>query len=154
MIRYCVDCGIEHLVKDCPKKSQNPQQSGKTVLNYIEPIIETESEGRVSLRVITRAQKKKQNKGIIPNETITKPKKRQRKKWVKEKSPDEKVTEQMPEQTQQGKHEQQPSKEEILKTSSGGSVLMEKVNDNVEAMLKAFVARIKPATILPKELQE
>ena len=106
MIRYCADCGIEHLAKDCPKKPQNPQQMGKTVLNYIEPIVETESEGRVSVRVITRAQKKKQNDGIISNETITKPKKRQRQKWIKETTPEDKVAEQMSEQTQQGKRGQ------------------------------------------------
>ena len=31
---------------------------------------------------------------------------------------------------------------------------MEKVNENLEALLKAFDARIKPDTVLPKELQE
>ena len=44
--------------------------------------------------------------------------------------------------------------EEISKTSSGGSVLMEKVNENLEALLKAFDARITSNMILPPTLQE
>ena len=40
------------------------------------------------------------------------------------------------------------------KTSSGGSVLMEKLNENLEAILKAFDAWITPEIILPKNLQE
>lgn len=50
--------------------------------------------------------------------------------------------------------EPQLSEGDVSKTSLGDSVLMEKVNKNVEALLKAFDARIKPDTILPKQLKE
>ena len=40
------------------------------------------------------------------------------------------------------------------KTSSGGSVLLEKVNENLESLLKAFEGRISKETILPNNLQE
>ena len=40
------------------------------------------------------------------------------------------------------------------KTSSGGLVLLEKVNENLESLLKAFEGRISKETVLPDNLQE
>ena len=42
----------------------------------------------------------------------------------------------------------------VSKTSLGGSVLMEKLNENLETTLKAFEGKITPKTILPKNLKE
>lgn len=43
---------------------------------------------------------------------------------------------------------------ELSKTSSRGSILLEKVNKNLKVLLKAFEARIKLDTFIPKHLQE
>ena len=40
------------------------------------------------------------------------------------------------------------------KTSSGGSILLEKVNENLESLLKAFEGQISKKTILLENLQE
>ena len=45
------------------------------------------------------------------------------------------------------------SLEENSKTSSGGLVLLEKVNENLESLLKAFEGRISKETVLPDNLQ-
>ena len=45
------------------------------------------------------------------------------------------------------------SLEENSKTSSGGSILLEKVNENLESLLKAFEGRISKETVLPDNLQ-
>ena len=148
VLRFCADCGIEHLARDCPKKPP-PQQPGKTVLNYIEPVNDTRSESQASLRVITRAQARNKAERVTSQEETLQPKKRMRKRWVKERIPETRTT-----QPPQAPLEPQLSEGDISKTSSGGSVLMEKVNENLEALLKAFDARIKPDTVLPKELKE
>lgn len=43
--------------------------------------------------------------------------------------------------TNEPQHEPQIAQGELSNTSSGGSMLMEKVNKNLEAMLKAFNAK-------------
>ena len=58
--RICVDCGIKHLIQDCPS---NPEFKGKPTLNYVEIITSSstsssESEHIVSVKVVTRAQAK------------------------------------------------------------------------------------------------
>ena len=52
--------------------------------------------------------------------------------------------------------EKRPRKslEENSKPSSGGSVLLEKVNENLESLLKAFEGRISKETVLPDNLQD
>ena len=51
------------------------------------------------------------------------------------------------------KEEEEPNlPKELSKTSSEGSVLMEKANKNLEAILKDYKGGIKPDTGLPKEL--
>ena len=49
---------------------------------------------------------------------------------------------------------QRESLEGNSKTSSGGSVLLEKVNENLESLLKAFEGRISKEMVLPDNLQE
>ena len=57
LTRYCVDCGIKHLVQDCPI---HPDKKGKATLNFIETIPSgAESEGYKYVKVVTRAQAKK-----------------------------------------------------------------------------------------------
>ena len=46
------------------------------------------------------------------------------------------------------------SLERNSKTSSRGFVLLEKVNENLESLLKAFEGRISKETVLPNSLQE
>ena len=99
--------------------------------------------------MITRAQARNKNERVPSTEETTKPKKRQRRRWVKERTPEIKTTQPPHEPV-----ELQLSEGDISKTSSGGSVSMEKVNENLEALLKAFDARIKPDTALPKDLKE
>src|SRR5271156_4647827 len=59
--RFGIDCGIKHLVQDCPS---NPEAKGKATLNYVEVMPSTsapsssESEKVVPLKVVTRAQAK------------------------------------------------------------------------------------------------
>ena len=45
------------------------------------------------------------------------------------------------------------SLEENSKTRLGGSSLLEKVNENLESLLKAFEGRISKETVLPNNLQ-
>ena len=53
LTRYCVDCGIKHLVQDCPI---HPDKKDKATLNFIETIpLGAESEGYKSVKVVTRA---------------------------------------------------------------------------------------------------
>ncbi|WP_208972785.1 hypothetical protein, partial [Escherichia coli] len=57
--RYCLECGIKHLVSDCPL---NPEKKGKATLNILETIPSTsehENEEITPVQVLTRAQRKK-----------------------------------------------------------------------------------------------
>ena len=49
---------------------------------------------------------------------------------------------------------QKRSLEATSKTSLGGSILLAKVNENLESLLKGFEGQISKETILPKNLQE
>ena len=59
LLRFCNDCGVKHLVQDCP---MHPDKKGKTTLNYIERIpsigmpSSSESEVVVPSQAITTAQ--------------------------------------------------------------------------------------------------
>ena len=63
MSRSCVECGIKHLVQDCPVLVE---KKGKTTLNYVEVLppssntnSSSDTELVVPLKVITRAQAQK-----------------------------------------------------------------------------------------------
>ena len=60
LVCYSIDCGIKHLVQDCPVMAE---KKGKTTLNCVEvlpsssqPSSSSETEPVVPLKVITRAQ--------------------------------------------------------------------------------------------------
>ena len=56
LARYFLECGIKHLVYDCPL---NPKKKGKVALNLLETILSssgTESEGAKPINVVTRTQ--------------------------------------------------------------------------------------------------
>ena len=56
LARYCLECGIKHLVSDC---SLNPDKKGKATLNLLETIPSSsgnESEDIKSVKIVTRAQ--------------------------------------------------------------------------------------------------
>ena len=64
LTRYCLDCGIKHLVIDC---DLNPDKKGKATLNLLETIPSAssnesdESKHKVTpVNVMTRAQAQKQ----------------------------------------------------------------------------------------------
>ena len=64
-----------------------------------------------------------------------------------------------PKNSQQGENhitqkEKQIESKTVSKTNFGGLVLLEKVNENLESLLKAFKGRIAAETILPRNLQE
>ena len=56
LARYCLECGIKHLVSNC---LLNPEKKGKVALNLLETIPSSsgnESEGAKLVNVVTRAQ--------------------------------------------------------------------------------------------------
>ena len=59
LLRFCNDCGVKHLVQDCPL---HPDKKGKATLNFIERIPSTrtpsssKSDMVVPLQAITKAQ--------------------------------------------------------------------------------------------------
>ena len=59
MTRFCNDCGVKHLLQDCPA---DPDKKGNVTLNFIEMIPpsntpnSSESNIVVPLKAITRAQ--------------------------------------------------------------------------------------------------
>ena len=153
VLRYCSACGNDHLSSDCPLRPVPREPLKETSLNMVETIPSPSNIETTSLNIVTRAQAKQQDvKEPDTLETKTKPKKRKRRKTKKPpKSDDEENGNKNSNELQ---NEPQILPEEISKTSSGGSVLMEKVNENLEALLKAFDARITSNTVLPPKLQE
>ena len=56
LARYCLECGIKHLVSDC---SLNPEKKGRATLNLLETIALSsgnEIKGIKFVKVVTRAQ--------------------------------------------------------------------------------------------------
>ena len=82
MNRFCEDCGIKHLVQDCPN---NPEANPTVAINFIELLPTTSSpsssktEQTVPINVITRARAKAQemekiDEGETPSESQKQPK--------------------------------------------------------------------------------
>lgn len=68
LTKYCIDCGIKHLVIDCP---MHPNKKQKVTLNLLETIpSEAESEGGISVKVVTRAQGRKEGPQNLVDEKI------------------------------------------------------------------------------------
>ena len=60
LARYCLECGIKHLVSNCPL---NPKKKGKVALNLLETIPSSsgnKSEGAKPINVVMRAQAQQQ----------------------------------------------------------------------------------------------
>ena len=170
--RHCVKCCSKHFPKDCPSKPRevvNPNQGPKTSLNYLETIpssntSKTETE-RVPLNVVTRAQHRRNAEAQIdlnpeaPKETKTRMKRQTRSRGSK-KSKEE--TSSSNKSQKHLKHEQEKPQEqtpvqddrESSKPSSGGSVIVDRVNEPLKAALDAYNSRITPQTEIPKKLQE
>ena len=149
IICFCRECGNDHLPRDSPSR---PLPRDKTTLNVVETILSSFENDIASLNVLTRAQAKQQRVGDSSQmETKKKPKKRKRRKTPKNKTLSKFEDEAL---NKENENKPQNKTHTISKTSSGDSVLMEKMNENLEAILKAFDARITPETILPKNLQE
>lgn len=61
LARYCLDCGVKHLVQDCPL---NPERKDKATMNLVETCpssLGNESEKVPLAKVVTRAQAQVQN---------------------------------------------------------------------------------------------
>ena len=161
IVRHCQDCLVTHFSKDCPSKRIENNVSGKTTLTYVEVIpspqtSETKIESaNILLRVVTRVQTRNNEKGteetgVIPreNEAVPKekavPKRRRRRPWIR-KSQIKKSTESTKPSVESNAEKLRPkvmgqptpNKDDdkpILKVSSGGSILVEKVIEHLDAI--------------------
>ena len=167
--RFCVDCGIKHLIQDCPS---NLEFKGKTSLNLVELIpspcqSSSKSDPIVPINVITRAQVREQEQS---GEESWKPKKsvrvkrnlryrKNRQKRIAEAKNSAKETTQEIGSNQSLRPNQQeqenPQRMGIARdephleinrpqaVESGGSVLADKHMETLEGLMKAYEARLK-----------
>ena len=140
VLRFCGGCGIDHLSKDCPTKHKETRAQGKTTLHYVEAIEEPNESEKIPLRVITRAQAKDLD-NHSNDENTNKPRRKMRRKAPNKVS--------SPKNSQQGENhsaqeEKQTKSKIISKAKFGGSILLEKVNENLESLLKAFKGTTTP----------
>ena len=119
----------------------------------MEIIEELEKNETIPLRVVTRAQAQQQNPQEPEKEGL-----KMKPRWKTQRKALNKVVSlensQLGGSMSEAEKIQKKSLETTSKTSSGGSVLLEKVNENLETLLKAFEGRISKETILPENLQE
>ena len=175
--QYCKDCAIEHLSKDCPNKPiVTTTQVGKIGLSLVEIIpslasSETKPElGNVPLKVITRAQAREvleENHSVQAqkpeDENGNKKKKRGRprqkrtksKKSLEGQQPSEEMTTQvnMPDPITPAE-KQEGNKDKDSKVSEGGFVLVERVNEHLDAIRMAHENFYATQVEIPKKLQE
>ena len=150
----------EYIVKSSTKPK--PAQGGQEPEPKCKETEPKHKEGEnASLRVITRAQAKA---ALETGEPSTPAKSKRRRKTQNQKKK-EKLIESSSEKSSGKGNNQETNKEpkvgkqavnpaigidentEVSKTSSGGSVIVDKVNETLEAILKAFESRLKPDTI-------
>ena len=164
--RFCLDCAIKHLIQDCPS---NPELKGKANLNYVEIIhasspSSSETEQVVPIKVITRAQAKAQGQQANDEAKIeksvrakrsfryrkNKQKLRDENKKQKAETPEEKESEDIELQPHQKHQKETLGQRESKKKSieSGGSVLAEKHMETLDALLKAYKARLRATETL------
>ena len=168
--RYCPGCCVDHFPKDC--KNKLPDKAGstsRTSLNFIEvipspPTSEGETD-KISLKVVTRAQAKidAQVQTDESGDSAKPARKRKTRRKVRSKKAESVKNDSKEEREQTGKKqksadEPHPSaKEQMLTssgTSSGGSVIVDKVYEPLQAALDAYNSRIAALVELPKKLQE
>ena len=150
VLRYCGGCGIDHLSRDCPSKLKEMGTQGKATLHYVELVEELEENETIPLRVVTRAQAQQQEQQPKKEGIKKKPRRRTRRKASGKVASLE--NSQLGDHRSEAKRIHKESLERNSKTSSRGSILLEKVNENLESLLKAFEGRISKETILPKNL--
>lgn len=165
--RYCVGCSVDHLPKMCPHRptlaaptvlNPNPNVRPNQALNYIEvipsPFAEEEEKDRASLRVNTRAREMGRSKKAKSRDSETKDKqsrKRSPKRRGRPKKEKKSRVGAEPEKDQQKPLEPKPKdqgkeKDQVANSSSsshkGGSVLTDKINEPIEAALRAYGDRL------------
>ena len=158
--RYCVGCSVDHLPKMCPHRptpaaptnpNPNPNVRPNQALNYIEvipsPFAEEEEKDRASLRVITRARGMGRSAKAKSRDSGTKeeqsrkrsPKRRGRpRKEKKSRVGSESEGEpQKPLEPQPKHQDKEETNDHVSESSSsshkGGSVLIDKINEPIEA---------------------
>ena len=168
LARFCIDCGVKHFVQDCPL---HPDKKGKTSLNFIEPLPSTDTPGSsesdkvVPLKAITRAQaqanaeKRKEKEETEPEATPSESTEKSRGTWKQRRARrvaskkkraemEQAAIQETKQQTQEGepKISQKDTSNETKqnKEQSAGSVLVDKVHEPLDALLKAYEARLKP----------
>lgn len=172
--RYCIGCCVDHLPKDyLIKPADLATPKGNVSLNIVSVIpspTTSETEGEmIPVRVVTRAQKNALRRQDEAKTPLRKPRRKTRSRRGKKVKENPVAENPIPkelegilrpcktgntagpgEKTPEHQQEQTSSSE----TDSGGSVLVEKVNEPLDAALKAVECRITPFTELPKKLQE
>ena len=148
---FCTECGLTHLIVDCPN---NPDKRPKATLNVLStiPSSGSEEEPKVEVKVVTRAQRKRakgqsqeeSNPEHVSVSNLWKAR-RAKAKARREENLNAVTTEleQVREQLEQRGEAAAPKPAKKLKSvSSGGSVIAEKVFEPLDAILKAFEARL------------
>ena len=159
LIRHCAECGIKHLVSDCPAK---PGAKPPVTLNLVEVIPSesssaSEAEKIIPLKVITRAQAKakkpeQEKDGEDEKQPQSESSKSSRNSWKarrqrREASKKRKAEQGEKENTKRDKthNNASPAKQtENQMKGEAGSVLADKLFEPLDAMLKAYEARLKP----------
>ena len=155
--RFCADCHIEHLSKNCPNKPQppaatqvGPPTSSLHMVGVIPSPPTSGSEEVVSLRAVTRAQAR-EGVALEPESTQEKSQKGRRRRKNKRKRS----------KTSSSKSLEIPNVNDADKdndgTSSsdkGGSVAIDKVDDPLQAVKTAMENRVALKKELPKALAE
>ncbi|MCO5587134.1 hypothetical protein L7F22_041081 [Adiantum nelumboides] len=161
---FCSDCGIKHILPECPR---NPDNKGKTTLNKVGvlPSASSGSETKpvVQVNVVTKAQAKELEKEKpkeenarvpVPTENKSLSVKTQRKSWKAKRKrmkarrveSQTAIQKELQEVKQQLQHELESKRIEQnnqpRKAPSGGSVLVDKVLEPLDALLQQWEARL------------
>lgn len=162
--RYCDGYSIDHLLKDCPVRASISQLSGpKMVLNYIgvipSPHCDEEEADNRSLKVVTRAQSRvnaDSESKQVQTEPVTKKRRSRKARSRRSKNARSQNDSEPNEPINEDIQPEAKRPEPVLSSSesSGGSVIVDKVNETLRAALEAYNERIPPLTELPKKLQE
>ena len=137
LAKYCLNCGIKHLVSDC---SLNLDKKGKATLNLLETIASSsgnESKDVKYVKIVTRAQALKD--AVQQTDGEEKFEKSSPSTWkahcqrrmVAKKCKEEKALDEQKSQ-------------EAKSTPQGGSVLADKVFEPLKTMLDSYEARLRP----------
>ncbi|MCO5612074.1 hypothetical protein L7F22_066336 [Adiantum nelumboides] len=167
IIGYCLDCGITHVVPNYP---EYPKKQGKTTMNVVGVLPSSkgsEAEPKIPMKVVTRAQAKENAKDQVDEEKDQQPKqgeiasvsvKTGRKSWKakrkKAKAKHEQKQSTLVAELSQVQEElklHREKKASIMEPnkapraiSSGGSMMVDKVLEPLDAALEAYEARLKP----------